>query len=493
MNLNFYKTLILHLLAYAITFSCFAQNTMKLSLEETIAKAQQQSPSFRLAKAKWTSSRSLLRATMADFKPQISLQGTLPELQRSNLKNRLDNGEQVFLRSASLGSALGLRMEQSIARTGGTVFLGTGLDYSYNFAIDGRDASRQFASDLIYVGIEQPLFGFNSMKWQKELAPIQYAEATRRYAEEMESIALQCARLFFDLYEAQLTLAASQKQKSNADSLYEISKGRFSVGRIAETDLLQIELSAMNARATVAAEGLKKQRATEALRNFLGIKDPVIFDLQAPTDLPSYLLDIDKAVQLANNNRSKSYEFQRRLLQSEREIAQVDGSTGLQANLFARVGLSQNAKDFADAYKKPEDAEFVTLGFQIPIADWGKAKARRNIARSNYELERMNIEQEQINMEQEIILRVQQFDLLRQQVALALRAYEVSQKTEGITRKRYLIGKIDVTELNLSIQAMDAARKKYINALRAFWLAHYEIRALTLYDFVRGVSLVRGE
>ena len=483
---------------FALYFFCFtytlsAQETLRLTLQDVIEMGQQQSPVSQLAKTRWTTNRSLFRSTLANYKPQITLNGTLPEVQRSNLKNFLDNGEQVFTRSASINSSLGLRLEQDIAFTGGTVFVGTGLDYFYNFALDGRDASRQFASDLIFVGLNQPLFGFNRLKWDKELAPIRYSEATRQYAEEMESIALRAANLFFSVFTAQLTLEAAQQEQLNADSLYEISKGRFSVGRIAETDLLQIELSAMNANANLSAAILDKQTSTEELRNFFGIKETVEFDLVPPTDLPTYILDKEKALALARNNRSTSFEFQRRLLEADMDVDEIKGNTGFQANLFARIGLSQNAKDFEEVYNDPQDAEFITLGFQMPLADWGKAKAQMDIAESRRDLERMNVEQERITVDQEVILRVQQFDLVRQQVALALRAYEVSQKSESITRKRYLIGKIDVTDLNLALRARDESRRSYMNALRTFWLAHYGLRALTLYDFEREVSLVREE
>ena len=36
---------------------------------------------------------------------------------------------------------------------------------------------------------------------------------------------------------------------------------------------------------------------------------------------------------------------------------------------------------------------------------------------------------------------------------------------------------------------LDAARQAYVLALRAAWVAHYRLRALTLYDFVRGKGL----
>jgi len=490
---------IIKLSVFTICFLFFytslnAQETMQLNLDGVIALAQKKAPSGQIAKTKLSNNYWRYQSTLANYKPQFVLDGELPNLQRSSFQTTLPTGEQKFIRQASLGASLGVQLQQDLALTGGTVFAGTGLSYLRNFELDGVDANTQYFSDLIFIGINQPLFGFNQLKFEKNLAPIVYAEATRQYAEEMEFIATRGASLFFEVFSAQLNLEAAQKNKNNADSLFVISKGRFSVGRIAETDLLQIELSSMNANANLASALLAKQTSAEGLRNFLGIKEAVQFDLVPPTDLPDYQLDKEQAVLLSTNNRSKSFEFQRRLLQADSKLSRAKAETGLQVNLFARFGLSRNgAETVGEAYQDPTDDERLNLGVTIPIADWGKSKARLQIAESDRNLEQMNIEQERINIEQEVLLKVQQFDLVRQQVALALRAYEVAQKREDITRKRYLIGKVGVTELNLALREMDEGRRSYIRALQSFWLAHYEMRGLTLYDFVNDKSLVKSD
>ncbi|MFK7807574.1 MAG: TolC family protein [Saprospiraceae bacterium] len=491
-NNTFTKILFL-LCTYCYVLSGNAQEVMRLTLDEAIAKGQGQSPSAQLVETRWTTSRSQLQADMSVFKPQVTLNGRIPQIQRINFRNTLPDGRQSFVRQANLNTGLNLQLSQSLAATGGRVSIGSSFDYLYDFGVGGQDAYSQYATDMIFVEFAQPIFGFNELKWEKKLAPLRYSLATRQYAENMESLAVEGATLFFDLYTAQLTLEATETEKLNADTLFEISKGRFSVGRIAETDLLQIELSSMNANARLAAAILQKQTATEALRNFFGIKDIEGFELVPPTDLPSYILDVEEAVQYSRNNRSNSLEFQTRLLRADRNLAQAKGNNGFRIDVFARVGLAQNALEFEEVYKDPQDAQQINVGFSLPIADWGVAESRIEIAESLRELEQMQVEQERINIDQQVILRVQQFDLVREQVALALKAYEVSQKREFITRKRYLIGKIGVTELNLALQEQNAALQTYISALSAFWLAHYELRALTLYDFERGVSLVRDE
>ncbi|MFT7226688.1 MAG: outer membrane protein, partial [Neolewinella sp.] len=163
---------------------------------------------------------------------------------------------------------------------------------------------------------------------------------------------------------------------------------------------------------------------------------------------------------------------------------------GFQVDINGQFGLSGTGNSFGSAYDGLIDQEVVTLGIRVPIADFGKARSRIEVARSNQDLERLNITQEKISFERRIRLQVRQYDLLRNQVTLSDRAYEVSIRRQDITRKRYLIGKLSVTELNLAVQEQDAARGQYLSSLRNFWIGYYELRRLTLFDFITGDKLV---
>jgi outer membrane protein TolC len=103
-----------------------------------------------------------------------------------------------------------------------------------------------------------------------------------------------------------------------------------------------------------------------------------------------------------------------------------------------------------------------------------------------------NVDLDRVSFERQITLRVQQFELIRNQVALAKRAYEVAQKTFTITQQRYYIGKIGIVDLNLANNEQENARQSYVNALANFWSAYYELRLLTLYDFVNDRPLIKN-
>lgn len=457
-----------------------------ISLAEVIRIAQGEAPVALIAQTRLSNNYWRYQSSLADFKPQLSFYGTLPDLNRSIESIPLPDGTEKFLNRSFMNTQAGVRMSQRVAQTGGLFYAGTNMR---RIDLFGDFASKSYLSAPLSVGFIQPLFQFNQYKWDRQLQALDYEFSTKRYSEEKEQIAYDAVNYFFTLYIAQLNLEEAQRQKVYADSLYRISIGRFEVGRIAETSLLQIELRSKNADTDVATELLNYQTANQNLRNFLGVKNEVEFNLLKPEILVDYDVNGAEALQYARAHRSRTTEFRIRLMSAQMDMEEAKKSGGVEIDLSGSFGLSQTAPTFVDAYRNPIDQERITLGFSVPIADWGKNQARREIAKSNLELTQRTIEQDNVNFEQEVVLRVQQFALKRSQLELSLRASEVAEKRVQIAKSRYEIGKIDVTDLNIALNEYQDARKAYIQSVWSLWTAHYEIRNLTLYDFINRKSL----
>lgn len=480
-----YRLLILFLLASPLS----AQQVYELNLAEVVDIARAESPSAKLAETRLNNTFWRYRSFQSDYKPQIVLDATLPNLNRSIDPIVLPDGSEDFISRALMRNSVNISLSQPVVATGGQLFFTTGLRRLDLFETDFNAGSISYLSTPISVGFNQPLRTFNELKWGKRIEPLRYQESQRFYHEEKERAATEASRLFFNLLIAQLNEEAAQKNKINSDTLYAISEGRFSVGRIAETDLLQIELGVMNANAALAQANLNAQTANEELRSFLGITENADFRLTPPAIIPEREVDPEEALQYAMTNRSEILGFERRALEAESEVDRAIKNNGFQLDISGQIGLSGTASSFGSAYDDLIDQEVVTLGIRVPIADFGKARSRIEVARSNQELELLNISQEKISFERRVRLQVQRFSLLRDQVVLSERANTVSIRREEITRKRYLIGKISVTELQLAVREMDEARRQYVASLRDFWLGVYELRRLTLYDFVTGKRL----
>lgn len=466
---------------------------MQLNLNEVIRIAQGETPTAVLAETRLTNNYWIYQSFLAEDKPNIALNATLPDLNRSIEAITLPDGSDIFQDRALMSNTIGVSISQNVPLTGGTVFASTGLQRIDIFATDANPKSKNYLTSPFVIGFNQPLFSFNPMRWQKEIAPLRYQYAEKAYVEDMEKIAFDATQLFFSVLNNQLNVAAAQIERSNADTLYKLAVNRFNVGRIAETEMLQIELSLRNAEAALEKHNLNLQFTTEQLRDFLNIQENVIFNLTAPETLLDMAIDEEEILNIAKETRSEYLDYRIRTLEAEQEVDREEKNAGLNMNLFGRFGLSQTAPTLSDAYKNLLDQEILTVGIDVPLADWGKARSRREIARSNLELTRLNVEQEQYSLERSIQLSLQQFALLKKQVELSQTAYAIAQKSNQITRERYLIGKIGITELNLAIRDEESARSSYINALRDYWVAYYDLRRITLYDFERGEVLTKEE
>lgn len=475
------------LLVFSVLLSKAQQETLNLSLTEIITLAQSDAPDVLIAETILSNRYWQYQSFLADFKPQIQL-GTNSSLSRAIEPITLPDGSLAFVDRSLMQNNLDIRLQQQIGATGGTIFTRTGLSRIDIFNPAGNSVS--YLSTPISIGFNQPIFQVNEVKWDKKIRPLDFEIAEREYSEDLEQVAFEATDLFFQVLISQLALQAATKDKSDADTLYNISKGRFDVGKIAETDLLQVELSVRNAEQALAAATLNQQSATEQLRDFLGIQQIVKFELEPPYEIPDVEIDAVKALEYAKQNRSAIINFERRILEADRNLAVAKGNTGLNANINASFGLSQTSDKLSQAYVNPLDQERVAVTLQVPIADWGKTKAILETAKSNKELTQMQVSQDRISFEREVILKVQQFDLVRNQVALANRTYEVAQKTNNITRQRYLVGKIGITELNIALNQQETSRQAYVRALQNFWTAYYELRRLTLYDFINDRPLV---
>ena len=483
------KFIFVAIIFFIATSDNTAQRIIQADLGEIINAAVTESPSKLLAKTRLSNQYWQYVNFNSTFKPQLSFDATLPSLSRRIDAIPLPDGSEAFVNRSFMRNNVGVSLSQVIPQTGGTVFVNTGLSRLDLFETNSQDYSRSYLSNPVSIGFNQPIFQFNRFKWMRQINEIEYDQSRQQYIEETEEIIYDAVNLYFDLYISKLDLEQALRNKTYLDSLSTVADGRFEVGRISETEMLQIRLGAKNANATVNAIELDVQNKNEQLRNYLGIKEEIQFQLSIPDNIPSYEIDVDMALQQAEKNRSRTADFRLRLLNAEMELDQTVKSSGMSLSLNGSFGLTQSAGSVRDAYRDLLDQETITLSVNIPIADWGRRQSRREIAKSNLELERLQVEQDRITFQREIIVNVEQFNLKKRQLDLADEAFEIATQRLNIAKNRYAIGKIDVTNLNIAIQEHENARQAFYAALWNVRRAHHEIRLLTLYDFERNITI----
>jgi outer membrane protein TolC len=123
------------------------------------------------------------------------------------------------------------------------------------------------------------------------------------------------------------------------------------------------------------------------------------------------------------------------------------------------------------------------LSLSIPILDWGRSASQVKMAESSRELVLYDVENDRRDFEREIVVLVEQFSLLKDQLNTSLEADNVSENGYQIALRKFQNGEISITDLNISLQERESAKRDYISSLRDYWVAYYNLRILTLYDF----------
>jgi outer membrane protein TolC len=82
-----------------------------------------------------------------------------------------------------------------------------------------------------------------------------------------------------------------------------------------------------------------------------------------------------------------------------------------------------------------------------------------------------------------------QLSLSERQLAIAAKADTVASNRFEVAKNRYLIGKIGIDNLVVAQTDKDAALLAYVQSLRGYWQAYYQLRQMTLYDFERGQAI----
>src|SRR5690606_27652338 len=181
---------------------------------------------------------------VADYRPILSLTGNMPDY--STAYNRVWNSTAQQWEYAStnvLQTTGNLSLAQNIGLTGGSISLFSDLTYEKNFEDDGE----KYITSPLNIRLIQPIFRYNELRWQKQIEPLKYEQARKTYLSDVENVHAMAVQYFFNLALAQINREIAETNMQNADTLYRIAVGRYNLGTIAEDELLQMELSYLNA------------------------------------------------------------------------------------------------------------------------------------------------------------------------------------------------------------------------------------------------------
>ena len=463
--------------------SIYAQT---LSLSAAIEIARTQSYDAMLARLSFMSQYWGYRSFRAELLPSVNLYGNLFQFDRSMVEARnFEDGRISYVENNSMSNNLSLSVEQNVVPLGGKLSVQSSLFRLDQFTYD----TKIYDSHPIRVSYTQPLRAYNSLKWQQKTEPLRYEKAKRDYLETMEEVSIQTVTLFFNVLAAQSTYLQSVNTLKDREYLFEIAQKRFSLGTITKNELMQLELTLLNAQVDVKNYELMLDNQKFNLFFYLRVFNYEGVELIPPYSIPNIVINADDVVIKAMDNSTHTLQQQLTQLESEKLLAQAKAAKGVQVQLNGEVGLSRTADTFRDAYTDVKNNEIVGLSLTLPIFDWGMSRGRVKMAEADLEVTRTQLEQAHEAYIHDLRINVLQFNIQSQQCQNAKRAQEVADERYDITKRLFENGGVSVTDLNNAQQDSERARAQYISQLQTFWSGYYGLRKKTLYDWVLNQDL----
>lgn len=464
-----------------------AQQVLRLDLKRTIALANDSSLSAFRYQNMYLSGYWEYRSYKAARLPSLSLNLTPAQYYRY-ITQRYDSQADVdvYREQQMFSATAGLSLVQNFDLLGGTFYVDTQLDYLRNF---GDVNSTQFSTVPFRIGYQQDLLGFNAFRWDRKIEPLKFEKVKKQFIYNSESVSEEAVNYFFSLAMAQADYRLAEDNLATADTLYAIGEQRQKIAAISQADLLTLKLDKVNARNTLKNAEITRKRAMSALATFLNLDKNTYIEIDLPSR-PRYVdIPADRTLLLAKENNPTYLEQRQNVLEAEREVDRTKKESRFNASVNASVGFNQVADNLGAAYRNLLQQDLVSLTVSIPLVDWGVRKGKYNMARNNLNVVKIAARQEEISLEEDVMMTVSDFNVQQDLIASASEALDLAELAYDQTRRRFIIGKADISSLTLSLNRQQEAQKNYIQALQNYWLNYYKIRKLTLHDFESGMSL----
>ena len=476
---NFIISFILFITAAGST----AQTASDLTLRQCLDLARKNGPNAKIARNIYRSKTYTYRSFNSGLLPQVVLSGTVPNYSRAIIPVIQPDGTTRYVPQSQANSMASLSLNQPLVLTGGTIFASSSL--SRNDLI-GDNTQTLWSSSPLVVGISQPIFQLNTLWWDNQANDLQKTQADKKFYEDMEDAGIDATQKFFDAYVARMHVDNATLNVTINDTLLTISRGRYSVGKIDENDLLQSELALANAQVQLSSAQLDYRIALRTLAIALAMNVDEVQGIIPPAELPDITVNIEMAEREAHNNRSDLVAYDIQDLNAKRSLRSIEYANGFNATITASFGYNQTSPVLKSVYSGLLSQQAASLSLSVPLLQWGKGSNAISAAKENlYEAE-TNIDLQKKSFDQDVESQVERFLQSQQQLKLSMKADTIAQKQYELATNRYKIGKYDVTKLLLSQDAKDKARESLIVTEQNYWLSYFRLRRLTLFDFESG-------
>jgi outer membrane protein len=457
--------------------------------------------SIEIAKEKSTSMLSLaedfkiaeynLKSATSKLKTHINLNFVSPQYTET-IRQFEDSAGISFYPVKQLNYEGNLVVNQPLP-TDGNVYMRSGLSNYDDYFTNYRSTylNTRF-------GLTQPLtafYGYNAIKSNLKQAELAFERSKKSLKREELNLVYQVSSSFYNLISvqkgAEIALLDLERQKE----AQVISKNKYQAGLIKEVDALQMDVDLAEAQNNYDLAIGNQSSAMNSFKELIGIQLNDSVSLSSEFKYEVVIVDPEKAVQLAFENRLEIREQEIQIELNKLSIKQQKSAGMIQTDLnayYERVGISGQSsnssfssavsKSYADFLNRPQNFG-IGLNISIPILDFGENRALVRAAESRLKQNEIRKEEVRRGIEREVRNLVADLNSSLKRLQLLEKNVTVAEKSFGITRQRFSDGDIDSQSLALERNRLNTAYNSHLRAYINYQLMLADIMRKTFYDF----------
>ncbi len=464
-------------------------DTLFLNLEEVLSIALEKSLDLQSAQSSYRENQQNILQLKELLRPRFSLRASLPNLSRAIELRPLPDGRDAFVNRSTMSNRLEFNVDYTLISTGGIISASSSISRLDIFETNLFDYQRTYFVTPIALSFTQPIFQFNSRKWQQERLDLLNTELVSRQAVVREEVLTFAIQLYNQVYQAQKDIELHQFKVKEVNDLYQLKQQLAEIGKVEKAEMLRLELE-------IKSNQIRDNEVTNLWENhrvrlcdFLQIKRNQLIYLIDPPDFSKVNIDPDLALERAVQNPNVRALNKLKIREAEAVIERTNKSYGLNLSVNFSLGLNSTDEKLSELYRELVDRQTLSVALHVPLNS-GKLKSiNQQIANEQLLREKLDIEQQQIEISRNVLLGIKEFNAFAENISLERESLNTANEIYQLIRKQYTLGEKNITELNLARNNYEAAVRNLNKTTSEILVKYYQLRRICLYDFIEGKRL----
>lgn len=342
---------------------------------------------------------------------------------------------------------------------------GQPVELSEPITFQGSSSSQRLQSSLtVFDGFRN----LNTLRATRASA----AAAEASVAATEARVDAETKRRFYDAVRARQLIALEQRLLASAREQQGNMDRRFRTASATQEDVLGAQADVANQELQLARAQGDADKAVLALREYLGIVEPIMFEIEG--DLPEAWdpggLNADSMVAEALRDHPDLQRLEASANAAELRAASARGSYWPRVSVGASFGRTVNLRSYSALFDlNPRNRSFgFSISLDVPIFSGFQTRAQVSSAVADARNAEESLLAGRLARERDVRSAYIDLENAFRAVDLAQRSTDLSNERLRLSRERYAIGAITFPELQLLIDRASQEERQLINARYSF-------------------------